>query len=57
MYTEIFRLNEDEAHLMHLYRTLSPDSKAAILLQAMFQSETQKAPDNVIHLHLIKQTG
>lgn len=52
MKTELYRLSEDEISLVHLYRTLSMESKAAMLALCMGQSESAaaKATDNVVTL-------
>lgn len=39
MKTSLFRLTEDEASLVQLYRTLPADVKAAMLSLMMLQSE------------------
>lgn len=49
MITELFRLREDEASLIQLYRTLSVEMQAAVLTMVMMQSaEAIQRADNVV---------
>lgn len=46
---ELFRLSEDEAGLVQLYRVLSDDTKAAILTLVMLHAEqVSEQTDNIV---------